>query len=261
MLDSLAKASLFVTTEYFVIALISIGYLTYNKPVFARALFLLLFTMILNPFLKDIWQVPLNPALNKVGYAFPSGHMQATAALWLWLSYDLKKPAFGVLSAFILGAVAFSLHHLGYHTFYDIGGAFGFAVLSLLVYAILTKVLPEDKHSFLGILLAVVGLPLIIFTSSPQTHVWIAVGALAGFSVGWTLYHRWDAEQWLFKRRFKVACGLGGIVVTYGLTELLEPFLALETFNFIRFFIVAFWISYGAEFSVYQLHRITKRLP
>lgn len=260
MIDSLAKASLFVTKEYFVIALISIGYLTYNKPVFARALFLLLFTMTLTPFLKDIWQVPLNPALNKVGYAFPSGHMQATAVLWLWLAYELKKPLFTALAFLILGAVAFALTYLGYHTLIDIGGALGFACISLILYGAVTKVIPENKHSFLGIALALAALPLIYFTGGHQPHVWIAVGALSGFSVGWTLYHRWDSEQWLFKKRFKVACGLGGIVVFYGLTEFLEPYLSRESFNFIRFFSIAFWVSYGAEFCVYKLHKITKKL-
>ena len=136
MFDSIAKASLFVTGEYFIIALVSIGYLTYKKPVFSRALFLLLFTMILNPFLKDIFQVPLNPDLHKVGYAFPSGHMQATAVLWLWLAYELKKPLFTILAGIILCAVAFSLHHFGYHTLEDIGAAVGFALISLVLFVL-----------------------------------------------------------------------------------------------------------------------------
>jgi hypothetical protein len=45
MFDLLAKSILFVTSEYFVIAFVSVGYLTYRKQIFARALFLLLFTI------------------------------------------------------------------------------------------------------------------------------------------------------------------------------------------------------------------------
>lgn len=260
MLDSLAKASLFVTKEYFVIALVSIGYLTYRKPVFARALFLLLFTMILNPFLKDIWQIPLNPALNKVGYAFPSGHMQATAALWLWLVYEFKKPLFSLLAGAILCAVGFSLIHFGYHTPLDIGAALGFAFLSLVGYAFLTHMVPQAQHPFLGHVLALAGLPLIYFTSGSLPHVWIAVGALVGFASGWALYHRWDPEQWLFKKRFKVACGFAGIVLVYGLTKVLETHLPIDVFNFLRFFLVAFWVSYGTEYTVYRLHKAIKGL-
>ena len=259
MLDSLAKASLFLTKEYFVIALVSIGYLTYQKPIFARALFLLLFTMILNPFLKDIWQVPLNPDLNKMGYAFPSGHMQTTAALWLWLVHEFKKPIFSFITSLILCAVGFALYHFGYHTISDIGAALGFAFLSLIIYGFLLQIIPEEKHPFIGGVLAVIGLPLIYFTSGQQPHVWIAVGALVGFSLGWTLYHRWDPEQWLFKKRFKVACGLGGIVILYGLTEFIDTFLPQDIFNFIRFFMVAFWVSYGAELCVYWLHKVTRK--
>ncbi len=255
MLDSFAQAALFVTSEYFIIALVSVGYLTYQKPIFGRALFLLLFTMILNPFLKDIWQIPLNPALGKTGYSFPSGHMQATTVLWLWLAFDLKKPFFAASSIILLGVVGFSLHHFGYHDWQDISAAVGFAVASILVFAVVTKLLKEKWHPYLGSVLALLGLVLIHFTSTHQAHVWIAIGALFGFSAGWSLYHRWDPEQWLFKKRFKVASGFAGIFIVYVLTEFIENFLVQETFNFVRFFLVALWVSYGAEFFVFKVHQ------
>lgn len=260
MIDFIARTSLLGTSEYFIIALVSIGYLTYQKAPFARGLFLLLFTMVLNPFLKDIWQIPLNPDLGKVGYAFPSGHMQTAAAFWLWLAYDLKKPLFKGLVVLLLCAIGFSLQHFGYHTLMDILGALGFAGISLLFYGFWMKRLKETYHPYIGLCLAFAGLPLIYLTSTHNAHVWIATGALVGFSLGWALYHRQDPETWLFKKRFKVACGLGGIVLLYGLTEPLKNVLPREALHLLRYFLIAFWVSYGAELCVTQIHKVSKKV-
>jgi len=49
------------------------------------ACLLVLFSMILNVFLKSLFLVPLNPALGKEGFAFPSGHMQVSVVLYGYL--------------------------------------------------------------------------------------------------------------------------------------------------------------------------------
>ena len=50
---------------------LTLGYLVNSKLRFSRCIFVFLFSMILACYLKSIWQVPLNPALGKAGWAFP----------------------------------------------------------------------------------------------------------------------------------------------------------------------------------------------
>ncbi len=257
MLDKLAHLFLTVTSEYFIIAFISIGYLTYRRQIFARALFILLFTMLLNPFLKALFEIPLS---WKEGWAFPSGHMQTTTVLWGWLLWELKNKAFTAAALFVMGAVAWSMLHLGYHTPVDLFGAVGFGALTLLAYGFACHFLPEKRHPYLGVFMAGIGLFLIYFTPEKLPHMWIAQGALVGFSLGWAIYHTWDTQDWIFKRRFKVASAFAGIFVLYLMTMPLFGLLPLEGLNFVRFFAVAFWVSYGAEALVFYAHRKMGRL-
>lgn len=260
MLDILAKSCLFVTSEYFVIAFVSVGYLTYKKPIFARALFLLLFTMLLNPYLKSIFEIPLNPCLQKAGWAFPSGHMQTTFSLWGWLIWEIKRKDFALFGILLITAVGASLLHFQYHNLLDLGGAVGFGALTLLIYKAACTFLPQKNHPYLGTMMAALGLVLIYLTPENLPHMWIAEGALVGFSLGWGAYHRWDRDSWTFKRRFTVATAFIGIVGLYLATIPLKALISIEGFNFIRFFFVALWVSYGAEAVVHVIHKRTKRL-
>ena len=257
MLDKLAHLFLTVTSEYFVIAFISVGYLTYRRQIFARALFILLFTMLLNPFLKALFEIPLT---WKEGWAFPSGHMQTTTALWGWLLWEMKNKAFTVLALFVMGAVAWSMLYLGYHTPFDLFGAVGFGLLTLIIYGLACHFLPEERHPYLGVFMAAIGLLLIYFTPENLPHMWIAQGALVGFSLGWAIYHTWDTQDWIFKRRFTVASAFAGIFILYLVTLPLSGLLPPEGFNFVRFFAVAFWVSHGAEALVFYVHRWMGRL-
>ncbi|MBA4749022.1 MAG: phosphatase PAP2 family protein [Alphaproteobacteria bacterium] len=260
MLDILAKACLFVTSEYFVIAFVSVGYLTYKKPIFARALFLLLFTMLLNPYLKSLFEIPLNPCLQKTGWAFPSGHMQTTFSLWGWLIWEIKRKDFALFGVLLITAVGGSLLHFQYHNLLDLGGAVGFGALTLLIYKAACTFLPPKNHPYLGTMMAALGLVLIYLTPENLPHMWIAEGALVGFSLGWGAYHRWDRDSWTFKKRFTVATAFIGIVGLYLATIPLKALISIEGFNFIRFFAVALWVSYGAEAVVHVIHKRTKRL-
>lgn len=260
MLHELSHLILQITREYFVIGFISVGYLTWRKDAFSRALFILLFTMLLNPYLKSIFQIPLDPALGKQGWAFPSGHMQTTFALWMWLGWELRNRLFSLIVACVVLGVAFALVYEGYHTPKDIMGAVGFGFATLLLYAAVCRITPQDKHPYLGVFMAAIGLFLIFLTPENLPHMWIAEGALVGFSIGWAIYHAWDTDDWLFKRRYTVAAAFAGIVALYIVTIPLKGYMGLEGLNFVRFSAIAFWVSHGAEAAVFYLHRITGRL-
>ncbi len=183
-IDLVAKIFLFFTQENTVIALLCIGFLGYDKKKVSKTLFLLLFSMILNAFLKSIWQIPLSPKIG-TGFAFPSGHMQNSAVLWGWLSLEVNQKPFFAFSIFLLSGVAFGLLHFGYHTPVDILGALFFAIILLIAYPyLLKKSLIKKQLALAGFTLSLLALPMIYFISNRPSSIFIAESALVGFSLG-----------------------------------------------------------------------------
>jgi undecaprenyl-diphosphatase len=182
--DLVAKTFLFFSQANTIIALLCIAFFGYDKNKISRTLLILFFSMIVNAFLKSIWQIP---SYTGKSYAFPSGHMQSSAVLWGWLSLEINKKPFFVFSAFLLCGIAFGLIHMGYHSIIDILGALFFTLILLMIYPIFLK-LPLIKKQLAtgGFILSLLALPMIYFTiqrSSPSAP-FIAEGALIGFSLG-----------------------------------------------------------------------------
>ena len=117
-LDIIAKFFLIFGQEFVLVPLIIIGFLTLNKKIYGNALFLLLFTMIFNAFLKPIFQIPLAEHLNKTGYAFPSGHMQTAIVFYGWLFIAHKNTLVRSLVSIILLGIGFALIQQKYHNIF-----------------------------------------------------------------------------------------------------------------------------------------------
>ncbi len=96
------------------------------------ALSLLFFTMVYNLWLKGIWRMPLPPALNNPGFAFPSGHMHVTVVFYGAFALALRRQrvVLAGLTLLIVG-VGVALVVKGYHYVPDVVAATGFGCLSL----------------------------------------------------------------------------------------------------------------------------------
>ncbi|WP_041472092.1 phosphatase PAP2 family protein [Rickettsia slovaca] len=66
--------------------------------------------------LKYTFEIPLNPALNIKGFAFPSGHMSSGVVFYGWffanIIYSLLRI---IIIVVILTGMGFSLIYKGYH--------------------------------------------------------------------------------------------------------------------------------------------------
>ncbi|WP_152606904.1 phosphatase PAP2 family protein [Candidatus Jidaibacter acanthamoebae] len=184
-------------SHFNVIALVSIsGFVLINRNAFGSALFITIFTMALNAYLKSIWQVPLNPELNKEGWAFPSGHTQSSCVFWFFLSLMLEKRWMIICIPVVLLGVVSGIVHFGYHEWYEILAAIGFAGLEIIFFFYLLKIWDYYQIGFyhLGFLLSIV---IVLFLSllllpNKQGYFWLwnGLGGMLGISIGWMLLER-----------------------------------------------------------------------
>lgn len=249
----LAHLMTWIMHEYVILTLSLLGYFFYsNKGTPSRVLTVLLFTMMLSTYLKSLWQIPLNPNIARTGWAFPSGHMQGAVVFWGWLAWELKNRSLSYTVVVLLLAYASAVVHLGYHSWDDILGGVVFGGLTLPVYALIIKTLPNSKKTLLPAWMALLGIPLMRALPHAFSHLWMAQGALWGLSIGWTLLERTpqnklpDSAQSFSTFLF----ALLGIFLTYGFFVLLKPYAKPQTLAFFKFCSLAIWASYGAQSTV-----------
>ncbi len=191
-LEMITRILLMSCNEIVLVPLIILGFLAMDRKVFGHAIILLMFIMILNSFLKSIFQVPLSEHLNIDGYSFPSGHMSSAITFYGWLFLNTKNNFIRFILGAIIAGAGFSLIHKGYHNIYDIAGSVFFCVILLIIYTWLAKMKqPSDKPFILGYLMAAFSSGILWYFNSYDNipnHVWMAFMVLVGFTVSWTIF-------------------------------------------------------------------------
>ncbi|AEI88913.1 MAG: AcidPPc domain-containing protein [Candidatus Midichloria mitochondrii] len=87
----------------------------------------------LNAFLKELWQVPLDPSLGKVWWGFPSGHMQNAAIFYLGLALYARKLWVFITSIIVLYGISEAFIYYKFHDTSEIIAAIGTALILLTV--------------------------------------------------------------------------------------------------------------------------------
>lgn len=246
LINLIAKGFLFFSQENTVIVLLCMGFFGYDKKKVSRALFLLLFSMIFNAFLKSLFQVPLSSEIG-TGFAFPSGHMQNSAVLWGWLSLEVKRKSFSALSVILLCGIAFGLIQQGYHSLVDILGALVFATLLIILYPLLLKrTFIKNSLTRTGIFLFLIALPMIHSISQPPPVLFVAEGALVGFTLGTLQQNALRSLNNFFSKLKSLLLAMAGIaLIQAGLRYF--PHLSQEFSLFTGTFLTALWISAGVS--------------
>lgn len=224
-MDLLTRIALAFSNEIFLVPIVVFGFLSGNKRIFGNGLIILLFSMIFNSFLKGLFQVPLHPAIG-AGYAFPSGHMQASFVFYGWIFLHFKSILLRRVIPFIIVAIGYSLIYQGYHTFADVIAAIGFGVITLAIYyPLTTKPLFIRAPFILGAVLAVLSSAFIMYTwvfSHVSSHIWLAVCVLCSFTMSWAIC---DSSMPI---RLPLRAGAGTFLLLIGLYAgfaLLEDFV------------------------------------
>jgi undecaprenyl-diphosphatase len=170
--------------------LVGFGFVAFQRRIWGLALIIFLFTPFLNTLLKYLFHVPLMSHLGK-GFAFPSGHMQASFAFYGWLIISYRNFLLRSLLSIILMGIGFSLIYFHYHILIDILGALGFGSLVLIMYYYAAKIpLIYKRPSWMGFMLWGLAMPILLFLKHKSfipTHLWQAFYGLLGFSLAWEL--------------------------------------------------------------------------
>ncbi|HQS84405.1 MAG: hypothetical protein B7Y25_05855 [Alphaproteobacteria bacterium 16-39-46] len=187
-----AKFFLLFSHEFVIIPILVVGFIMGKKEKFGSALYLLLLTMIFNTLLKSMFQVPLAPHLGKVGFAFPSGHMQSAVVFYGWFFYKTSSLPLKSLSFILLAGCGWALVYLRYHTWIDVFGSIGFGVLTLALYVQFFQKLsffdPKLRPKISGACffsIASLFIGFLGYHAEILAHVWMAYYALMGFSLAW----------------------------------------------------------------------------
>lgn len=172
-----------------VATLFFVGFLFHDRTTWGIAIMLTGFSMIVNPALKEFFQ--LARPLGAEGYGFPSGHFQSSVVFYGWVAYMWPNRFIRALIAFFLIGIGFGLVYLGFHYVRDLMGSFVVGGIILLITAGFLRMQPfKDKPPTYGfLLLAVSGIPLLYLYlgEGVPKHAWEGLACLTLSTVLWTV--------------------------------------------------------------------------
>jgi len=121
-MNDVVSVILFFGSPEFVILLLVLGIYFGERRVFLNTLIIALFGMVFNAYLKSVFQVPLNPEIGKIGWAYPSGHAMFDVVFWGSLFIQTRKPWVLVLGLAISISGFFGMVYKRYHNWPEILG-------------------------------------------------------------------------------------------------------------------------------------------
>lgn len=179
IIDSLARFCLKFGHITFILPIVMVCMIFHKRDIYAKAACFLLWVMIFNTLLKQLFKVPLFPHLGP-GYAFPSGHMHAASIFYGYILYKSDNKIVKLLLAVLLSCLGASLIHCRFHDWIDILGAVGFTIAEIAVYHVMSANFGERTVGVVSIISAI-GIMLILEAIyKVEFHVWLAFYGLIG---------------------------------------------------------------------------------
>lgn len=257
-LDFFLRGSLLTVNKFVIIFIVLYGYIFLKKDIFGRTFLIFAFAMVLNPFLKSLFQIPLPPASGLVGWGFPSGHMFTATVFWGWLSWEYKNKYLFLWSALLLGSMSVALVHFNYHYPSDVAAAFLFSILTLFLYHLCLKIsLFKSNPPLIGFLLTLLAIILISFTDNitKDSFNLVALITLFGFSLGWLINNKTSLNINL-SLKTKLIIFMFSILGLLGLEGIY--FFTHTTFwpiKLIHYFIITLWLTLLAQSIVISVFK------
>ena len=260
MSGNIADLCLMVTTEPVIIGLFLIGFIVFDRRTFLHALCLLLFTMIYNHWLKSLWKIPLNAALGKQGWAFPSGHMHSSFVFMSFIAWNYRRLKMITIPVIlVLTGVGCSLIVKGYHNLIDVLGASAFGSLSVFITDRIQAHPWAKKRAWsIPLFFFSLSLCLLIVLSIKnhlQGHLFLASGALSGLFIGTLITKssgpviRIKAKNKMIKKTITFSVMIGGMGVIFYFLPKLSAFMSTYHLAFFTYFLTGLWIILASKGS------------
>lgn len=286
------KAISFTGEAIFMIILVAIFYIVYDKKFAKNLAFSLMFSVYLNEFLKDSLRDP-RPATNiskdaeygyvEPSYGFPSGHSQNAVATWGYTGYrfkdEPKKNMIPIIMSILIFLIALSRIIIGVHDLQDIVGGLLIGIGFLMIFIHLEPIVSEKINPLnlnvkiliaivVSITLAVVGTLLFpisglgLVKSAPKysdTGGYGQVGgAILGLSVGYLLENEYiDYQPSRLTNKQKIINLIIGIVLLLVLYLVLDALISgTVVHRFIRYALLSFIVTFVAPLIFTKINRI-----
>lgn len=160
-MDLLADILLVMSHPAVVASLFIIGYFYHDRTMWIVAATLALCSLVINPCLKEYFQMPR--PLGQTGFGFPSGHFHGSFVFygWLALHWNNKWIRLGILM--ILAGIGFGLVQKGYHFPRDLLGSafFGSILILSTKFAMHFKLFKTYPNKITSLYTLVLGTPLL----------------------------------------------------------------------------------------------------
>ncbi len=255
MKNSIASFFLSFSHDTIIIPLVILGYIWVDKKIFYNAICLILFSIIFNFVLKNIFRVPLSPSINKQGFSFPSGHMQSSVVLYGWLLINTQNLIYRALIITLLICIGSSLIYVGYHNYFDILGAIFFAVLLIFAYCLLLS----RKEKSLELIIFSCSTILIIYIAvfyGIVEHLWMAYYSIIGLITSKKVFAKYHTTQDLKNK-------ILATVICFVAIFIIKAFFAIKFISYLPDFIRQIqWviISFCIPFSPFIASVLNNRL-
>ncbi len=265
---------LFITRfgeEIILLPLLCVVYWCFNKRQAIFLAFTFMFGLIVNHALKITFMIPRpwirwpdlsivdGAAGSATGYSFPSGHtagaVSAYGGMAVWYR---KNKKIWIAAIIMIALVGLSRVYLGVHTLTDVMvsiliGAFILWLAHLTLAWVEASPENEQKFVWIMVLLLIAAVAYTLFKPYPvgtddelKADGLKTIGALCGMLIGW----RWEKRSIRFNpvqsflpALIVVLVGLAGIfAIRLGLKSILNQTLGILIGNFLRYFLIGFWI-------------------
>jgi undecaprenyl-diphosphatase len=250
-------------------------YWTFDKKFAYRFIMFFLYGAVLNGSLKFLTDTP-RPYVEhpdtiqligegSLGTSLPSGHAQNSTTMALILAEKHRQVGkwFSTFLTVMVILVMLSRLYLGEHYLSDVifGSAIAYSFYQLIRY-VQTKPFASTYVQYLPLILL---LPIAMLTN--DKNVFLASASIFGFSIGYPLERRYigfkEKTSWSIAL-IKLVFGLGiALAIRIGVKAVFEmglysiefetdPTLGDQMLDFVRYFLIAIWMTLGAPFIFKQ---------
>ncbi len=248
-LTSFFKFLTFFGDKEFYIMILPLFFWLWDKDKAVKLLFILMPSLLLNFWLKEIFQTarPLAVALiEQGGFAFPSGHAQGSTTLWLMLALLIRKKWINILAVVMVILVSLSRLYLGVHWPVDIFG--GILIALGLVFAYNKYIFDNYRKYFTAKTkfgqAYVLSIVILFFTIIyPVDDAITILAVLWGFGIIliFTDVMKSELPQGILWKFLILIAGIVGVLLIWkGLKTILPPMVITR---FLRYAILGAWIA------------------
>ena len=240
--------------EHFYILVAAIIFWCVNKRFGYKLGFALLTSTIVNTTLKDVMDVsrPIGtPGIRSLrvetatGQAFPSGHTQGAATLWISAIIQVRKRWVYIIGILAIVLVGCSRLYLGVHWPIDIIGGIVIGTVWVFISNYIFEYAEATKTPWILLLIV---LPMLIGMIYIRNKTYYTIsGTVCAFFIGYIFeskYIEYDVRNTMIKQIIKLVFGLGVLMILKGS---LKEILPVNIFSdFFRYFVIGLWITVGA---------------